>query len=257
MLADAERTALRDAEMAEREREVMGEEGEVESAESIYSQGSAPVDHSGFFSDPVSRPNSSLSVPRRKSSRRQARTPVPNLPAVAEMPNTPRVPSTAANPSLDGRVSHGTAPLSSVVDQPGTLPLLTSNNFGKSTASGTPAGSISSTAGWGSGSSGRASRYPSLAASSIGQPSQSGPRSDGGTDWHHPPSGLAGLASLQLGTLVNPHSPVEEQAEPPDVLFAAAPMKRAHLREGTVGSVPEVERRDVMQGGIVHIDVAL
>ena len=247
-----------------------GEEGweEAESAESIYSQVSAPVDHSLFFSDPVSHPNSSLSVPRRGSSRRKARTSAPSeLTPVAETPNPPRAPtisgvSTAADSSLDGRASHGTAsrPMSSVVDQPGTFPLLTSANFGKdSTTSGTSAGSISSTAGWGSSSSGRASRYPSLAPSSIGQPR---PRSDGDTDWHHQPSGLAGLRSLQIGALLNPHSPVEEQAEPADVLFARspagpAPVKRAHLREGTAESIPEVERRDVMQAGIAHIDVTL
>jgi hypothetical protein len=272
LLAEAERTALRDADTAQRgeEEEIAeGEEGwdEVDSTESIYSQVSAPLDHSGFFSDPVSRPNSSLSVHRRKSSRRRARTSAPReLPPVAETSNTPRAPtvslaSTAANSSVDGRVSHGTAsgPMSSVVDQPGTLPLLTSANFGKDS---TTSGSISSTAGWGSGSSGRASRYPSLAPSSVAQSSRSGPRSDGGTDWHHPPSGLAGLRSLQIGALLNPHSPVEEQAEPRDEVFAgspagAAPVKRAHLREGTAGSMPEVERRDVMQGGIAHIDVTL
>ena len=133
--------------------------------------------------------------------------------------------------------------MSSVVDQSGTLPfkLLTSVNFGKDSAtSPTSVGSNSSTASW-------ASRY--IAPLSIGQFLWSGPRSDGGTDWHHQPSGLAGLRSLQIGAPPTPQSPVEEQAEPRDVLFArspadATPVKRAHLREGTAGSMPEVERRE-------------
>ncbi|KAH0829057.1 hypothetical protein J3R83DRAFT_2514 [Lanmaoa asiatica] len=282
LLAEAERTALRDAEIAQRnEDERMPDEEddweEVGTTESIYSQLSAPIDHSAFFSEPepVSCQNSSLSAPRRKSSRRQTRTPAPltELPPVTEVPDNPRSRegqsvsrhvSTAANSSLDGRVSHGTAsrPMSSVIDQPGTLPLLTSVTFGNSTKSNTPPGSILSTAGWGSSSSGKASRYPSLTPSSTGWSSQSGPRSDTGTDWHHPPSGLAGLTSLQIGPLRNPHSPVQEEPEQADVLFTPrpadpTPAKRAHLREGTVGSLPEVERRTVMQGGIAHIDVAL
>lgn len=275
LLADAEHTALRDAETFQRDEERIPLEEddweEAASTESMYSQLSAPLDHSSLFSDPVSRRNSPLSVHRRKSSRRQPHT--TELTPVAEAPDTPRVlegrsgsrpVSIAANSSLDGQISHGTAsrPMSSasLVDQSGTLPLLTSTNFGKeSTASGTTVGSISSTAGWGSNSSGRASRYPSLAPSSIGQ---SGPRSDGGTDWHHLPPGLSGLKTLQMGSLRNPHSPVEEQ---PEELFASsAPdpadptlAKCAHLREGTVSSIPEVERRTVMQGGIARIDIAL
>lgn len=281
LLVEAERTALRDAENAQKDEEnekIMPDEkdewGEAESTESVYSQISAPIDHSAFFSDPVSRQNSSSSLPRRKSSRKQSRIHAPQteLPPVAEVPDTLRAlagqsdsrrVSAAGNSSLDGQVSLGTAsrPISPVIDQSGTLPLLTSANFGKnSTTSGTPPGSMS-TAGWGSRSSGRASRYPSLALSSIGQSLRSGPRSDAGTDWHHPPSGLAGLSSLQIGPLQNPHYPVEEQPEQPDVSLApglANPVlaKHAHLRKGTVSSMPEVERRTVMQGGIAHIDVA-
>lgn len=280
LLAEAEYTALRDAENAQRDEGGIVPDEEDDWAEgdteSIYSQLSAPIDHSAFFSDPLSRQNSSSSLPRRKSSRRQPRTAAPptELPSVAEVPDTPRAfesrslsrrTSAAGNSSLDGQVSHGTAsrPMSSVIDRPGTLPLLTSADFGKnSTASGTPPGSVSSNKGWGSGSSGRASRYPSLAPSSIGQSSRSGPRSDAGTDWYHPPSGLAGLSSLQIGSLRNPHSPVEELPEQPDEPLTpsfADPVaaKRARLREGTVSWVPEVERRTVMQGGIAHIDVAL
>jgi len=266
LLADIERAALQDAETARRGEEVMAEGDEdleeLGSTESLYSQLSAPIDHSGFFSEPVSRPNSSLSLPRRKSSRRRARTPAPptDLLPVAEVPDTPRAlvgqtlsrpVSTAAGSSLDVQVSHGTSLV--------TFPLLTSANFGKDS---TTSGSISSNAGWGSSSSGKASRYPSLAPSSVGQFSRSGARSDASTDWHHPPSGLGGLTSLQIGPLQNPHSPVEEQPEEPEVWPARsparpAPVKRAHLREGTASSMPEVERRDVMQGGIAHIDVVL
>ncbi|KAF8554842.1 hypothetical protein OG21DRAFT_1021377 [Imleria badia] len=274
LLAEAERTALRDAETDQREEVVEemveGEVGleEVESTESNYSQVSAPMD---YFSEPVPRQNDSLSVPRRKSSRKQARAPAPSneLSPVTEMPDTPRAlegqtvsrpASAAVASSLDVQVSHGapSCPMSSVVDQ--SFPLLTSANFGKdSTTSGTSAGSIS-TAGWGSNSSGsgRTSRYPSLAPSSILQSSRSGPHSDAGTDWHHTPSGLAGLSSLQIGPMHNPHSPAEERPERRDMLRAdPVPVKRAHLREGTASSIPEVERRDVMQGGIAHIDVTL
>lgn len=269
LLAEAERSALRDAEAArkgeeemveeEEEEMVEGEEDwvEVQSTESMYSQGSAPLDHPGFLSDPVSRQNSTSSMPRRKSSRRHPRAPTPaELSPVTEMPDTPRalegqaVSHPAANVSLDARVSPGTADQSG-----GNFPLLTSTNFGKDSTLSAKSASCSSTAGFGSSSSGRTSRYPSLAPSSIGLSSHSGPRPDAGTDWHHPPSGLAGLTSLQIGPLQNPHSPVEERrglsvVEP-------APVKRAHLRDGTVSSLPEVERRDVMHGGIAGIDVAL
>ncbi|KAG8220446.1 hypothetical protein J3R82DRAFT_3140 [Butyriboletus roseoflavus] len=272
LLDEAERTALRDVENAQRDEGMIvpDEEDDWDEAdtESIYSQLSAPIDHSAFFSDPLSRRNSTSSVLRRKSSRKQSREPAPELTPVAEMPDIPgalqgqppsRRVSAAGNSSLDGQLSHRTAsrPMSPVMDQPGTLPLLTSANFGKnSTASGTPPGS-----GWGSGSSGRTSRYPSPAQSSV-HSSQTKARSDVGTDWYHPPSGLAGLSSLQVGLLRNPHSPVEELPEPQDESLArssADPVaaKRAHLREGTASSMPEVERRTVMQGGIAHIDVAL
>lgn len=264
LLAEAERSALRDAGTVrgkEVEEMVEGEVGleEVESSESSYSQLSAPMDQ---FSEPLSRQNGSLSVPRRKSSRKQGRMPAPpaELSPVTEMPDTPRVleglsrpASAAATSSLDAQVSHGSASrlMSPVVEQSsGPFPLLTSVNFGKdSTPSGTSAGSISS---------GRPSRYPSLAPSSIMQSSRSGPHSDAGTDWHHTPSGLAGLSSLQMGPMRNPHSPVEERAGRPDMLRADPALEqRARLREGTASSIPEVERRDVMQGGIARIDVTL
>ncbi|KAG9312237.1 hypothetical protein JVU11DRAFT_7536 [Chiua virens] len=190
------------------------------------------------------------------------------LPPVPEVPDIPRAPmnhpvTAAVSSSLHGQVPHGTVspPVSFAVEP---LPLLTSANFGKtSTTSGTPPGSMSSKTGWGSNSSGTASRYPSLATSSMGMSSRSGPRSDCGTpDWHHPPTGLAGLKTLQIGSLHNPHSPVDEHPlaevslapSPPD---PPAPVKRAHLREGTTSSVAEVERRGVTQGVIAHIDVSL
>lgn len=272
LLAEAERTALQDMETAQRDGEGgVPEEDDLEEAastESEYSQLSAPLDCSASFLDPASFPNGTLSGHRRRPSRRQSRA--TELAPVAEVPDTPRVlegrcdaSSIAVNSSLDGQVSHRTvSPPMSTLDPSVSFPLLTSANFGKdSTSSGTAAGSISSTAGWGSGSSGRASRYPSLAQSSIAQCSHSGSRSDGGTDWRHPPSGLSGLKTLQIGPLWNPHSPVEEHPEHPDASLAAgptepAPVKRAHLREGTTSSVPELERRTVTEGGIARIDVA-
>lgn len=262
LLADAERTALRDADTAQRDENKKKPEDreEMASTESVYSQSSAPLDHSSL-SDPLSRQNSSLTVHRRKSSRGQ-----PKLIPVAEMPDAQSVlegrsvsrpTSVAANSSLDGQISHGTTsrPMSSVVDQPGTFPLLTSVNFGKDS---TTTGSISTT-GWGSNSSGRTSRYPSLAPSSIVQSARSGPRSDGGTDWRHPPPGLSGLKTLQIGPLQNPYSPVEEGPGQPVVSLEPrpTPAKRAHLRGGTTSSIPEIERRAVMQGGIACIDVTL
>ncbi|KAF8845959.1 hypothetical protein BDN67DRAFT_1064479 [Paxillus ammoniavirescens] len=287
LLADAESRAVRDAEAAHRaQRGVVsdGEDGyedEPDSPASAYSQLSEPasVDHEGMVtSDPFARPKMPRSLDRRKSSRRRLRTPAlpTELPSVAEVPDTPsginsptfRPPSTIASSSLHAAVSHGqvSRPQSLAQDHPNSFPLLTSTAFGKSTSSAASAGSISSGAGRGSNSSGRASRYPSLAASSLGQSSGSQPHSEGGTDWHHPPAGLAGLKNLQMAPMQNPHSPVELPLPslPSDTPFSSAhpasehikPGKRAHLRGGTSSSIPEVERRSVMQGGIASIDVA-
>ena len=262
----AERTARRDAEIVQKGEDVEMAEGEVgwedgDTAESIYSQVSAPVDHAGCFSEST---NGSSSVPRRRSSRKQL-VPSTELPPLTEMLSVPvfedrtivRPVSIAGDSSLDGRLSHETAPRP--ISLEGAFPLLTSVNFGKdSTKSGTSAGSISSTNAWGSRSSGRTSRYPSLAPSSLGLTSRSETRVNDGPDWHHPPSGLAGLTSLQVEPLRNPHSPAEERPMHPDVLLPGlAPVKRAHLRQSTAGSVPEVEKRDVMQAGIARIDVLL
>ncbi|KAF8132061.1 hypothetical protein EV363DRAFT_1296201 [Boletus edulis] len=244
LLAEAERTTLRDAETAEEEAAAEGEEEERS----------------------ASRQNSTLSLPRRNPSRRQSRTSAlsTGLPPVAEVPDTPgvlqgqtisRSVSIAASSSLDAQLSHGTPsrPRSSVVDQSGAVfPLLTSVNFGtRSTTSGTPPGSILLSAGFGSGSSNRTSRYPSLTMSSLEQSSHSGP------DWHHPPSGLAGLNALQVGPLVNPHSPVEGRPEQEEMHAVPVPVKRAHLRESLASSIPEVKRMDVTQCEVARIDVAL
>ncbi|KAI6007761.1 hypothetical protein F5J12DRAFT_90136 [Pisolithus orientalis] len=163
-------------------------------------------------------------------------------------------------------LSHDTTsrPSSVAIDENQPIPLLASTSFGK----GTPTSSLSSNVGWNTNSS--SSRYPSIAFSSVGQCSGSIPHSGGYTDWHHPPTGLAGLKDLQMEPLRNPHSPVEGSAPPlpapsvatsapgaPDTLERGDTDKRAHLRQGTSSSVPEIRRRSVSQGGIVHIDVAL
>ncbi|KIJ66074.1 hypothetical protein HYDPIDRAFT_110213 [Hydnomerulius pinastri MD-312] len=281
-LADAEQAALaalRDAEQAaQRGQEGGGSEGsedeEPDSPASEYSQLSAPIDHAALLSSgsPFARQASTRSLGRRKSSRRRARTPAlpVELPPVAELPDTPRTytlsasrpASTVAHSSLEVAISHGkhSRPSSLALDQPASFPLLTSTAFGKSSSAS--ASSVSSNAGWGSNSSDRASRYPSLAPSSIAMSSGSHPHSEGGTDWHHLPPGLAALKNLQAEPLRNPHSPVESPVPPfpSDIslpLEIPKPEKRAHLREGTASSLPEVERRAVTQGGIASIDVAL
>ena len=248
LFADVERAALQDAQVAQKEED---DWDKISTCESVYSQLSAAHDQ-----PPLSRQNS-VSVVRRKSSRKQL--PPAELTPVAEVPDTPRYRtntlSIGPNSSFDAQVSHGTRsrPISPVLDEAVAFPLLTSVNFGKESAP--TLGSITSTAGLGSNSSGRASRYPSLAPSSIGQSSQSGSRSDGGTDWRHPPPGLSGLKTLQIGALRNPHSPTEDRAERS---FGPDPEeRRARLRQGTVSSVPEVERRAVLGAGIAHIDVVL
>ncbi|KAF9222456.1 hypothetical protein BS17DRAFT_783734 [Gyrodon lividus] len=282
LLADAERTALRDVEAAYMVQQGVASEGEDEykkepgSPASAYSQLSASIDHSSFLSpDPFARGKISVSLDRRKSSRRRARTHAlpAELPPVAELPdassatNPSRPSSTTASSSLDVALSHGRSsrPPSLTLDHLDSFPLLTSTAFGKSSSpSTTPAGSISGV-GQGSSSSGRASRYPSLAPSSIGRSSGSHPHSESSMDWHHPPTGLAALKNLQAGPMRNPHSPIEPPLPPlpSDASFSPAhlaseyPKKRAHLREGTASSLPEVEKRSVMQGGIASIDVAL
>lgn len=286
LLADAERMALRYAEESARRSqqgvskgvpEDEDSEDEPDSPTSEYSQLSAPHDHSALLStEPPTRHQSSRSLGRRKSSRRRARTPVlpAELPPVAEVPDTPRhlslsasrPTSTIAHSSVEVALSHGrpSRPTSLALDQPVSFPLLTSTAFGKSnSASATSSGSTSSNFGWGSNSSGRASRYPSLAPSSIGPSSGSHPHSEGGTDWHHLPAGLAAIKNLRVEPLQNPHSPVEPPSDIPSSsnrpadLDAPKSNKRAHLREGTASSMPEVERRTVTPGGIASIDISL
>ncbi|KIK80008.1 hypothetical protein PAXRUDRAFT_833790 [Paxillus rubicundulus Ve08.2h10] len=285
LLADVESLVVRGAEAAHRvQQDVVsdGEDGyadEPDSPTSAYSQLSASVDHEELIaSDPFARPKMPRSADHRKSSRRRLRTPAlpTELPPVAEVPDTPsginistfRPPSTIASSSLHAAISHGRSsrPQSLAQDHPNSFPLLTSTAFGKSTSSATPAGSISSGVGQGSHSSGRVSRYPSLAPSSLGQSSGSERHLEDSMDWHHPPAGLAALKNLQMPFLQNPHPPVEPSLPPlpSDTPFSSAHPasehiklgKRAHLREGTSSSIPEVERISVMQGGVASIDVA-
>ncbi|KAF9237867.1 hypothetical protein BU15DRAFT_75667 [Melanogaster broomeanus] len=225
LLATAERTALLDAgaaHMVQPDVALEGDDGdeeEPESPASEYSQLSASTNHSATFSsEPPAPQTSSRSISRRKSSRRRARTPALSneLPPVAEAPDSPR----AASPFAFSSSFNGCT-----LDH---FPLLVSTAFGQSnSASVTSAGSISSYAGHGSSSSGRASRYPSLAPSSIGigQSSGSQPRSEGSVDWHHPPAGLAALRDLQIGPMENPHSPIEQPLPP---LPSDAPSPPSH-----------------------------
>ncbi|KAG1726866.1 uncharacterized protein EDB91DRAFT_1254109 [Suillus paluster] len=144
-----------------------------------------------------------------------------------------------------------------------SFPLLSSNNaFGKSDSA--------SSHGWTtSGSSGRTTRYPSLAPSSSGPSSSNSnphPHSDSATEWHRPPAGLAALKHLELP---NPHAaspqeildasvlpPARQSLLAADKWLEVAPHK-AHLRAHSPGSVPEVERRSIVQCGIASIDVTL
>lgn len=169
---------------------------------------------------------------------------------------------------LSGNVSHDVKFNSSSepMDEKPPIPLLASTSFGRGIRTPTPTSSNSSNLGCNTHSG--SSRYPSLAASSLGQCSGSQLQLGGHTDWHHPPSGLAGLKDLQIQPLKNPHSPVESvpprlptpDFPPPsrsDTLKGGDARKRAHLRENTSSFVPEVQRRIVSQGGIATIDVAL
>ncbi|KAG1738263.1 hypothetical protein EDB19DRAFT_1909370 [Suillus lakei] len=158
--------------------------------------------------------------------------------------------------SLSVAISHS-AP--STAPECTSLPLLSCNNtFGKS-------GSAPSTI---SPSSSRATRYPSLTPSSLApSSSSSNPHSDSATEWHRPPAGLAALKGLQL-ELPNPHSQALEIPDVPAIPLAHRPplaagkkceeaLHKAHLRAHSPGSVPEVERRPIVQCGIASIDVTL
>ena len=211
-----------------------------------------------------------------------ALAPVAETPDLSQVPNfdTPHPPLPITNSelhhdsaherssSLSVTMSHdiGSTSPSALVDESPPLPLLASTSFGRGNLTPTPTPSNSSNIG--SNTSSGSSRYPSLAPSSLGQCSGSRPHSDGHTDWHHPPSGLAGLKDLQIEPLQNPYSPVKTaapQLPPPSpplpsrsgTLNRGETRKRAHLRENTSSSVTEVQRREVSQGGIATIDVAL
>lgn len=138
-----------------------------------------------------------------------------------------------------------------------SLPLLSSSNtFGKS-------GSSASTL---SPSSSQATRYPSLTPSSLAS-SGSNPRSDSATEWHRPPAGLNALKDIQILDLPNPHAPTLEIPKvstlPPAHRQPLAADKcekvplKARLRSHSPGSVPEVERRSIVQCGIASIDVTV
>lgn len=152
------------------------------------------------------------------------------------------------------------------------FPLLSPNNtFGKSNSS-------ASSHRWTCSSSGQTTRYPSLALSSSGPSSSNSNRhSDSAVEWHRAPAGLAALTNIQLEPAKPSPSPLPRFQNfdipnlPPSLLPAhrlsrsppAADRKRevkprtAHLRTHSPGSVPEVEQRSIVQGGIASIDVAL
>ncbi|KAG1835910.1 hypothetical protein DFJ58DRAFT_867307 [Suillus subalutaceus] len=158
--------------------------------------------------------------------------------------------------SVSVALSHNASPRA---PECASLPLLSSSNtFGKS-------GSSASTL---SPSSSRATRYPSLTPSSLGPSSSSNPHADSATEWHRPPAGLNALKGLQTLDLPNPHAPTLEvprvPALPPadrqspaaDEKSKKTPLK-ARLCAHSPCSVPEVERRPVIQCGIANIDVTL
>lgn len=222
------------------------------------------------------------SLSHRHPARKRNASPA-GLPPVAETPDlspmleyvvsAPLTDSESRRDSLRERssstfvnISHDTTsrPSSAAIDENQPIPLLTSTSFGK----GTSTSSLSSNVGWNTNSS--SSRYPSIAPSSVGQCSGSLPNSGGHThtDWHHPPTGLASLKDLQMEPLHSPYSPVESSGPPlpapsvctsapgaPDTVDKGETEKRAHLRQTTSSSVPEIQRRSVSQGGIARIDV--
>ncbi|KAL4071341.1 hypothetical protein V8B97DRAFT_1962772 [Scleroderma yunnanense] len=229
--------------------------------------------------------------PQRKLTRTRTHSPGFSgaLPSVAETPDlsqvldfvTPQPPSisTSSESQLDStrdrsssvsaNVSHDVVSTSSAAtDEKLPIPLLASTSFGRGNLTPTPTSSNSSNIGCNTSSG--SSRYPSLAASSLGQCSGSRPHSGGHTDWHHPPSGLAGLKDLHIEPLRNPHSPVETTAppfpapsssvpfsSPSDTVKRGDTVKRAHLRENTSSSVTEIQQRSVSQGGIAAIDITI
>ncbi|OAX36379.1 hypothetical protein K503DRAFT_802085 [Rhizopogon vinicolor AM-OR11-026] len=151
------------------------------------------------------------------------------------------------------------------------FPLLSSSNtFGKSDST-----SSSQTQRWTISSS---NRYPSLTLSSHGPSSSrssSNRHSDSAVEWHRLPTGLAAIANIQLEPATGPtRSPsprskemkIPDQPKPPAHRLSPSPAadkkrgvkpRQARLRTHSPGSVAEVERGPIVQGGIASIDVAL
>lgn len=265
----AEHTAPKDSQEVSQPR-TAGGEADANSPESIYSQESAP--HSSHPPEPQLPSQSSR---RGRSSQRYSRTlkiselspvregstsksdpPSHNTSTSSEMQKKPSrtFSELERSSSLSVAHSHNASPRA---PECASLPLLSSNNaFGKS-------GSSASTL---SPSSSRATRYPSLTPSSL-TPSSSGsnPHSDSATEWHRPPAGLNALKGLEILDLPNPHAPTLEVPRVSALLPAnrkpgkkpeKAPL-RARLCAHSPCSIPEIERRPVVQGGIANIDVTL
>lgn len=274
----AERTSLNGSREGAHQPRRADSDVDANSPESIYSQDSA-----SHPSHPPEPQVPSQSSRKSRSSLRYSKTPrISDLSPVIEDPT-----STSGSPSHDASTSTSTTSeiekklsrtfselqrssslsvaLSHNAPSPTpeytSLPLLSSSNtFGKS-------GSSASTL---SPSSSRATRYPSLTPSSL-TPSSSGsnphPHSDSATEWHRPPAGLNALKGIQVLDLPNPHAPTLEIPKVPSLPpvhrqpLAAdkcekAPLK-ARLRAHSPGSIPEVERRSIVQCGIASIDVTV
>lgn len=165
---------------------------------------------------------------------------------------------------LSAHLSHtDSRPVSAAMEESVPIPLLAST-FGKRDLASTT--SLSSNVGLQSNSStsGKTSRYPSLAASSTLEQCSGSRDRTVGTDWHNLPAGLSGLKNLQIEL---PHD-LQSSAEvatptvqgpasgPPDSK-GIRPQKRAHLRESTLTSQPDLQRRSISQGIIATIDVVL
>ncbi|KAG2339595.1 hypothetical protein BDR05DRAFT_967781 [Suillus weaverae] len=269
----AEHTAPKESREEANQPRTAGSEVDANSPESIYSQESAQ-----HPSHPPEPQLPSQSSKRGRASQRYSRTmklselspviesstsmsgsPSHDVSTNSEMEKKPSrtFSELERSSSLSVALSHN-AP--STAPECTSLPLLSSNNaFGKS---GSSASTISP-------SSSRATRYPSLAPpSSAPSSSSSNPHSDSATEWHRPPAGLNALKGVQILDLPNPHAPTLEipqvPALPPahrqplaaDKQCEKSPLK-ARLRAHSPGSVPEVERRPIVQCDIASIDVTL
>ncbi|KAG2158599.1 uncharacterized protein EDB93DRAFT_1245829 [Suillus bovinus] len=240
-----------------------GSEVDAYSHESIYSQESAQ-----HPSHPPEPQLPSQSSKKSRSSQRYSRSltlsdlsPViegstsmsePPSNDISEMQKRPSLTFSELerSSSLSVALSHNTP---STAPEFTSFPLLSSNDaFRKS---GYSASTLSP-------SSSRATRYPSLAASSSG----SNPPSNSATEWQRPPAGLSALTCLQTLDLPNPHAPTLEipkvhtlppaHRQPLTADDEKAPLT-AHLRAHSPCCVPEVEQRSIIQCGIASIDVTL